>query len=113
MARLKILSKIDNLQDNNCVGCKLSGSFGYSAYCRNECEVGLRIKGLGDKLLSFGSETKKIKEILGKGKNMTTNDIVHLKNKRISNKKIAKTMGIGVNRLAKIIKNIQGRKNDA
>lgn len=50
--RIKIIQKIGQLEDQHCETCTLQKTHGnYARYCSNRCEIGKKIKNLGDQLL--------------------------------------------------------------
>lgn len=106
LTRIKVLSKIDDLQDSHCDGCELVDSNkGSVNYCRNKCDIGLKIQELGNKLEEPAS--KKMNDILKKGENMTTSDIMYLVGKGVLKRRIATSLGIGMTSFQKLIKSIR------
>ncbi len=89
--RLKILAKIDEIENKHCSVCTIDMSDS-NKYCYTHCEHGFDLRALGDELLS--SDTDRIKRTLAKGKDMTTKEIRFLLSKEVTRKDIAKAIGI-------------------
>lgn len=88
--RLKILAKLDDLQDKNCSTCSVKRW--NTGNCYKHCDVGKEIKSLGEMLLQ--KNRNNTEKIIDKGENMTTNEVKTLLDKGMTRKKIAKIIGI-------------------
>ncbi len=89
--RLKILAKIDDIENKHCSVCTIDMSDS-NKYCYTHCNYGFELRELGDELLS--SDAERIEQTLAKGKDMTTNEIRFLLSKEVTRKEIAKAIGI-------------------
>src|SRR5699024_7864136 len=95
--RLEILSEVDKLHDNNCLGCpKNKLHTKTNTYCTTVCSVGKELKTLGDQLLK--PKQSKTVALLKKGKDLTFTDIEWLLLQQVPKRVIAKSAGMGINR---------------
>src|SRR5690625_2541538 len=100
MDRLKILAKVDEIQEKHCKNCTLIKKNDIQ-YCIKKCEIGKEIAEIGKRLLT--KSDNKIQRIINKGANMTTSDILYLYDKGTPKHIIAKTLGMGRDRGLKLI----------
>ena len=90
MNRQETINRIDELYDNNCVGCDFNNSGGLEI-CR-KCQIFHDMQKLGKQLQK---PRRRMKELLNKGKDMTFNEVEELRLMEVEWKDIAKVMKIG------------------
>ncbi len=106
--RKEILKEIDELVTNNCEKCPYFGKqSNEQKYCLLECEVGRMLKIQGDRLLEI-NEIKQ-RETLNKGADMTTEEILYLRNKGVSRNEIGKHAKIQSEDRRKFFESLEGR----
>ena len=95
--RTTILKEIDRLEFKHCKNCPLTNDDRYyEKHCIKNCEIGDQIAGLGQELIAIKEQQHavRVQEVMSKGKNMTHEDILYLRNREVSRKKIAKALDI-------------------
>jgi len=101
--RAEITKEIDELRDKHCTNCEKTSGFRFShekdRYCINECPIGKKFKGIGDRLLDISRE--KTDQILSRGKDMTTSDVKLLIDRGVTRKEISKRLGIDTSNFIK------------
>ncbi|WP_445506815.1 zinc-finger domain-containing protein [Niallia sp. 03190] len=90
--RQGILNQINHLTDNFCESCEVVRK-DKLIYCRDECNVGKKLKVLGNQL-DGDSRQKKIQNILSKGQDMTKSDIKKLLDYQVQKVEIRKALGM-------------------
>lgn len=95
--RLEIINRIGDLEDKHCNGCKeieeiSSSSSERHKYCTTHCKIGIELAGLGEKLLDISND--RVKQTLKKGGDMTTKELLRLREKEVPQKEITKAIGI-------------------
>lgn len=106
--RLKILEKINNLEDNHCSVCEIRDTYNMvnsQSYCLEKCNIGTELQELGNKYEEIGE--KRIDYILSKGKNMTSSEILYLLNRRVTRKTIANAMEVSLYALNDMLKKVR------
>lgn len=108
--RLNVLSKVDELLDNNCSLCSLKANNKHS-YCMSECPVGKDLKKLGEQLLKPSQE--RTKAILRKGKYLTHKEIKFLLDeKNVTQREVAQAMGITKSTLERMMNEFNKRQKE-
>lgn len=109
--RTTILKEIDKLEFKNCTGCPLTKEDRYyEKHCIKGCEIGDQIKELGQELIAIKEQqhAEKVQKIIGKGKKMTYEDILYLRQRRIPRKEIADVLEIKHDFVKPFFDNIEG-----
>ncbi len=105
--RLEIINRIGDLEDKHCNGCKeieeiSSSSSERHRYCTTHCKIGIELAELGEKLLDISND--RVKQTLKKGGDMTTSDVMKLREKGVMRKDLAKAAGVSV----RIMRELEG-----
>ena len=107
--RLEIINRIGDLEDKHCNGCKeieeiSSSSSERHKYCTTHCKIGIELAGLGEKLLDISND--RVKQTLKKGGDMTTSDVMKLREKGVMRKDLAKAAGVSV----RVMRELEGEE---
>lgn len=93
MDRKEILNKVDEIQNNNCLGCtKFAPGPKKNLFCKDYCNAGKEIVRLGDQLLK--PKQDRVKELLNKGADLTFPEILWLLEQEVSKVIISKKLRV-------------------
>lgn len=109
--RATILKEIDRLEFKHCKNCPLTKEDRYyEKYCIKGCEIGDKIAEFGQELIGIKERhhADKVQEIMSKGKKMTNEEILYLRQRRVPRKEIAEIMEIKNDFVKPFFDNIEG-----
>jgi len=107
--RTIILERIDKLEETHCQSCTIypDDFVKRERYCITKCKIGKKLQECGNQLTALS--LKKANDIIAKGQDMTTSDILYLLERGFFKKDIRKFLGMGVKKSSAIFRDIKPR----
>src|SRR5690625_967706 len=107
--RLQILERIDKLEETHCQSCTIypDDFVKRERYCITKCKIGKKLQECGNQLTALS--LKKANDIIAKGQNMTTSDILYLLERGFFKKDIRKFIGMGLKKSSSLFRDIHPR----
>src|SRR5690625_2539130 len=107
--RLQILERIDKLEETYCRSCLILKGDHYKKhkYCITKCKIGKKFQECGNNLTALS--LKKANDIIAKGRDMTTSDMLYLLERGFDKKDIQKFLRMGWRKASLMLRDINPR----
>src|SRR5690625_7074831 len=107
--RLQILERIDKLEETHCQSCTIypDDFVKRERYCITKCKIGKKLQECGNQLTALS--LKKANDIIAKGQDTTTSDMLNLLEHGFFEKDIRKFVAMGVKKSSAIFRDIKLR----
>jgi hypothetical protein len=108
--RTAIVKQINDIIEENCHKCPYRSTPDYMEVCVG-CPILDKLQTLGKTLTDSNDESKKINQILSKGENMTTSEMMYLLEIGVPKKQIRKAVGTKELAFNSLLLNLQKGSN--